>query len=228
MTARVPFAVDARAALRAFVVSSPLLGAVAGCAPHHEPVDERSVARGAVFDAAPDGGGVVVVESDAGGCGETVITDPAPSANHVAIGTPLIYPTMPPVGGDHYPLWAEFRTYDRPIDHGYLVHSLEHGAVIFWYRCASREACPGLASQIEAVAASLAPDPLCAGVPGVSRRIIVVPEPALLAVVAASSWGHGGSWTCVDPGKLRGFVEAHYDRATESTCAPGIVPPARP
>jgi hypothetical protein len=217
-------------AAAASIAASLVAVAGVGCAPHHEPIDDRPPARGATFDAGPDGGGLVVVETDAGegACSATLITDPAPSANHVAIGMPLTYATMPPVGGDHYPLWADFRFYERPLDHGYLVHALEHGAVVLWYRCASREACPGLASQLEAFAASLPQDPLCAGVPGVLRRLIVVPEPALGAVVAASAWGHGAAWGCVDSAKLRAFVDAHYDRATESTCAPGIVPPARP
>jgi len=215
---------------RSMAVATALASfALAACAPHHEPIDTRPAARGAVFDAGLDGGGLVVVESDAGegGCRETVITDPAPSANHVAIGTPLTFATMPPVGGDHYPLWADFRFYERPVDLGYTVHALEHGAVVLWYRCASREACPGLAAQLEAFASSLPQDPLCASFPGLLRRIIVVPEPNLEAVVAASAWGHGAAWGCPEPSKLRAFVDAHYDRATESTCAPGIVPPPR-
>jgi hypothetical protein len=221
-----------RAALEAFAAFAAFAACLLqpACAPHHEPVDSRPAARGATFDAGADGGGLVIVETDAGesGCREVVITDPSPSANHVPIGAPLTFATMPPVGGDHYPLWADFRAYERPIDLGYTVHSLEHGAVVLWYRCVSREACPGLAGQLEAFAATLPQDPLCASFPGLLRRIIVVPEPNLDTVVAASAWGHGAAWGCVDPAKLRAFVDAHYDRATESTCAPGIVPPPRP
>jgi hypothetical protein len=201
-----------------------------GCAPRHEPIDDRPLAPIVRFDAGTDGGAIVVTETDAGadGCREVRIADPAPSSNHVAIGTPLTFATMPPVGGDHYPVWADFRFYGQPLDLGYLVHSLEHGAVVLWYRCANRDACPALASQLEAFAGTLPDDPLCASSPTVRRRIIVVPEPALEAVVAASAWGHGASWTCVDTSKLLAFVNAHYDRATESTCAPGIEPPPRP
>jgi hypothetical protein len=200
------------------------------CAPHHEPVDTRPRANATPFDAGADAGGIVVNETDAGegGCSVTEIFDPSPSANHVAVGTPLTYATMPPVGGDHYPFWANFENYAAPLDHGYLVHALEHGAVVFWYRCAKRDACPTLASELETLAANLVPnDPLCAPYPTVRRRMIVVPEPKLTSVVAASAWGHAIALGCVDRDRLRTFTLARYDRATESVCAPGIVPPPR-
>ena len=200
------------------------------CAPHHEPVDTRPRATPTPFDAGPDSGGIIVSESDAGdgGCSVTEIFDPAPSANHVPVGTALSYATMPPVGGDHYPFWANFENYAEPLDHGYLVHALEHGAVVFWYRCANREACPTLASELESLAASIVPDdPLCAPYPTVRRRMIVVPEPKLTSVVAAASWAHAIALGCVDRDRLRAFTLARYDRATESVCAPGIVPPPR-
>lgn len=203
---------------------------VAGCAPHHEPLDTRPEAPRRPYDAGPDAGGIVVSEVDggAGGCNQATIYDPNPSANHVAPGTPLVYASMPPVGGDHYGLWADYQNYTYPIDHGYLVHSLEHGAVIFFYRCAAREACPGLASDLETLAETVIPqDPLCAPYPHVRRRIIVVPEPNLTSVVAASAWRHGLALHCVDLAALAAFTLAHYDRATESLCAPGIAPPPR-
>ena len=45
--------------------------------------------------------------------------------------------------------------------------------------------------------------------------VIVCSLPALGAVVAASAWGHGAAWGCLDPAKLRAFVDAHYDRRFE-------------
>ena len=214
-----------------FSVFFGAMGAVAsGCAPHHEPLDDRPLVAATPFDGGVDAGPIVITETDAGdgGCSETTIFEAEPSANHVAIGSPLTYATMPPVGGDHYPLWATFQNYTAPIDPGYLVHSLEHGAVIFWYRCASRDACPGLAGELEAMAATAVDDdPLCAPYPGIRRRIIVVPEPNLPTVVAASAWRHGLNLACVDVARLKAFAGAHYDKATESLCAPGIVPPPR-
>jgi hypothetical protein len=57
--------------------------------------------------------------------------------------------------------------------------------------------------------------------------MIVVPEPNLPSVVAASAWRYGLQLACVDTDTLKAFIAAHYDRATESLCAPGITPPPR-
>ncbi len=214
-------------ALRVVLGFGAAIAGTAACAPHHEPFDGRVAPAPRPFDGGLDAGDLVITDSDGtdGGCPERTIFLPTPSDTHVAVGTPLAYETMPPVGGDHYPMWAAFRSYEQPLDPGYLVHALEHGAVVLWYRCTSRDACPGLASELESFVASLPDDPLCAGMfGGARRRMIVVPEPNLLTVVAASSWGHGWASDCVDTSRLRAFVDAHYDRATESTCAPGIVP----
>jgi len=217
------------ARVAALSVAAFALAAVA-CAPHHEPVDDRPVVDPKPFDAGMDAGAIVVTETDAGdgGCGETDIFEANPAANHVPVGTPLSYATTPPVGGDHFSLWADFQNYTAPIDAGYIVHSMEHGAVVLWYRCATRDACPGLATELENLAAATVPqDPMCAPYANVRRRIIVVPEPNLPTVVAASAWRYGLGLQCVDLPKIAAFIVAHYDRATESLCAPGITPPPR-
>src|SRR5260370_41524469 len=57
------------------------------------------------------------------------------SGGHVPVGTHVAYSTNPPTGGQHYDTTAHAGFYDTsnaPTD-GYLVHSLEHGAVVLWY-----------------------------------------------------------------------------------------------
>lgn len=54
------------------------------------------------------------------------------SANHVdAAITPS---ALPPLGGDHDPVWQNCGTYDEPVPVANAVHSLEHGAVWVAYR----------------------------------------------------------------------------------------------
>ena len=54
------------------------------------------------------------------------------SANHVEA---TIAPTaLPPLGGDHDPVWQNCGTYDEPVPVANAVHSLEHGAVWVAYR----------------------------------------------------------------------------------------------
>jgi uncharacterized protein DUF3105 len=49
--------------------------------------------------------------------------------SHVASCAPVRYLSQPPSSGTHYPSWAVFRVYDKPVPWGFLVHDLEHGAV---------------------------------------------------------------------------------------------------
>jgi hypothetical protein len=61
-----------------------------------------------------------------------VQTIDVPSRNH----TDLVqtYPQVPPVGGDHAPVWQNCGFYDAPIYKETGVHSLEHGAVWITFR----------------------------------------------------------------------------------------------
>ena len=66
-----------------------------------------------------------------------------PSRDHVADGTlPGPYNSNPPAGGAHYATSYPAKFYQETdlatlpkYPQGYLVHSLEHGYVIFWYNC---------------------------------------------------------------------------------------------
>ncbi len=53
---------------------------------------------------------------------------------HVAPGTMIIYRTYPPSSGPHYPSTAPYGFSDVEIPEGYFVHSMEHGAVVLYYR----------------------------------------------------------------------------------------------
>lgn len=49
------------------------------------------------------------------------------SANHVQTTTDSS--SLPPLGGDHDPVWQNCGIYDEPVPTANAVHSLEHGAV---------------------------------------------------------------------------------------------------
>lgn len=46
---------------------------------------------------------------------------------------PVAYDPVPPVGGDHHPVWQNCGFYDEPVVPEHAVHSLEHGAVWITY-----------------------------------------------------------------------------------------------
>jgi len=160
--------------------------------------------------------------SSKGACDATVQSWPDEGANHFEPGTALTYCTKPPSSGDHYSQWAAYRVYDKPVPYGYLVHSLEHGAVVILYKCASGS-CPTVQSQIVAVVNARPVDPLC--VDPIKRRVIVAPDPALDIEVGASSWGWTYRATCVNAASLGKFIDDHYAKASEDFCGDGVVPP---
>jgi len=84
------------------------------------------------------------VAADAAGC-DAAATHPASgNQNHVADGTKVTYDRTPPDSGPHYASPAPFtkRFYtaeDRPAVET-LVHNLEHGYTVVWYRDSAPQA----------------------------------------------------------------------------------------
>ena len=138
---------------------------------------------------------------------------------HVAEGTAVTYDSNPPSSGPHYPTWANFQEYAQPVADGYLVHSMEHGAVLLLYRCASAAACPEIVAALRTVRAGIPTDPLCD--PGIRVRVILAPRPSLETAVAAAAWGFTYEADCVDAASLTQWGIDHYAKAPENFCSPG-------
>lgn len=145
-------------------------------------------------------------------------------ATHVPVCTEVAYQTNPPSSGDHWGVWAEFRTYDEPVPREMLVHNLEHGAVVMRHRC--EDACPDVTDAFEQVAVDFGVDELCVSSPtGAARsRIIITPDPELDAPIGLSAWRATYVATCIDPESLLAFVEEHYAKGPENLCAEGKDP----
>lgn len=91
--------------------------------------------------------------------------------SHVA--QPVAYEQVPPVGGDHAPVWTNCAAYEQPTTAEQSVHSLEHGAVWVTYR-------PDLpADQVTALTA------LTEG----QDYALLSPFEGLPSPVVASAWG---------------------------------------
>lgn len=151
-------------------------------------------------------------------CEVAVGQAPAGGAAHVALCSPLGFDTRPPSHGDHYPIWADFKSYDAPVPWGHLVHDLEHGAVVIAYRCDA--ACPDLVAALTGLIADRPADPLCTGTRA-RNRMILVPDPTLDVPLAAVAWGHVYRSSCLDRPSLGAFIDAHYGHAPEDLCAGG-------
>jgi Protein of unknown function (DUF3105) len=136
---------------------------------------------------------------------------------HMALCSPLIYATNPPSSGNHYPIWAAYRTYTQPFLPGFWVHSLEHGAVVIGYHCP--EGCADEVARAQAFIDALPAD--CGSPP---RRVILLPNPGLDVRFAASAWGFTLRADCFDEPSFAAFVAAHYAHGLEDICTDGVDP----
>ena len=130
---------------------------------------------------------------------------PTAQASHVPEGTdPGAYNSDPPSSGRHYPTQAFAGFYDEeqaasfnPFPGGYLVHSLEHGYVIFWYDCEQLVAadCEDLKADIQQVMGRVG-----------NYKVIGFPWASLDVPVAMTSWGRLLQFEQFDPDLAEIFV----------------------
>lgn len=168
-------------------------------------------------DAAPD---VDAANADAGACNVHIDAVPVMASPHVPEGTPVVYSSNPPSSGPHYDRWANFQELTHPVDDGYLVHSMEHGAVLLLYACQGT-ACDAIVPALRAVRDGVPTDPLCDS--AIRTRVILAPRAANSVAVAAAAWGYVYRADCVDSASLTSFILDHYAKAPENFCAAGQV-----
>jgi hypothetical protein len=150
---------------------------------------------------------------------------------HVACTPPPVYGTNPPSSGNHYPVWADYKTYATPVPWGHLMHSLEHGAVIIVYNCpggcaaevARAQALIDTLPPVDGLAAGVGPlelgqvDPTCAA--PTKRRLILAPDPKLDVRWAATAWTWTLKSSCFDEAAFAAFIKAHSDQMPEDFCS---------
>lgn len=161
------------------------------------------------------------------GCAIVVDDHSLLDSPHVAIDTPVTYNSNPPTSGPHYPVWAAFQEYQKPVDRRYYVHDLEHGAVVLAYNCqaagdagSAATACNAIVEGLRAAVAALPDDPLCDG-EGVRVRYVITPDPLLDVPIAAAAWGTSYRAQCLDVPSLVEFLKTTYGQGPESLCGNG-------
>jgi hypothetical protein len=188
---------------------------LAGCGPPEE-ADEDGLVDVELFSPAQ------VPLAPATTCTVKIGRDPAEGASHLDVCSETSYVTHPPAAGSHYRQWADFATYDAPVPWGYLVHSLEHGAVVLVHSCDAAE-CPEVLDAFARIH-DATDDPLCRDHPN-ANRIVTVYDPSVEVPIAAVAWGHAYRATCLDEASLTAFVEEHYAQAPENLCFAGVASP---
>jgi hypothetical protein len=141
--------------------------------------------------------------------------------DHVAVCSYVVYGTKPPSSGDHYPIWAAYKTYSAPIPEGFFVHNLEHGTVVLTYNCPA--GCDSDVAAAQTMLDALPADPECAAQgSAVRRRSLMTPDPNLDVAFAASAWGWTLRAKCFDPVAFQAFALKHYNQGREDICADGL------
>lgn len=137
---------------------------------------------------------------------------------HVPEGQPIYYQNIPPRGGPHY--GSPYPTYGvvtEPVQPGYWVHNLEHGAVVVLYRC--DDPCPDLVVRFQDLYASLPPNQNSTSR---SPRLLVLPYAGLPAPIAMVTWGESIFLDRFDAEVIRDFYMQYIDRGPE--CRNGRCP----
>jgi hypothetical protein len=135
------------------------------------------------------------------------------SRDHISSNVvPGPYTTDPPAGGAHYSsdfpakFYQEADLVSLPKNpEGYLVHSLEHGYVIFWYNCQIPNTdCSALKQTIQKVMDETG-----------STKLIAFPWTSMDTSLAITSWGRILKFLKPDPVQMKQFVERNRGQAPE-------------
>lgn len=169
-------------------------------------------------DAAPD----AEATSDASTDSMPMTTCKVTQAEQVDEGTPHVaecssatWGSNPPSSGRHYDRWVEYGTYEAPIPWGFLVHNLEHGAIVYSYNCP--QGCAEELAALKAMVATLI-DPTCG-----KARVVIVPDPALDVKFAASAWRWTLKADCLQAADFKAFFAERVGRSPEpDVCQDGI------
>ncbi len=131
-------------------------------------------------------------------------------ANHVPEGTKEEYSTNPPTSGPHYANSQPAGIYDKPVPDGNLIHSMEHGAVILWFKPSgntNNQPAEGDELDVERL------KQIFSSV-SVSKKIMV-PRDSLDVPIALTSWGRLLKLQTIDEGQIKNFMETNENRGPE-------------
>jgi hypothetical protein len=122
-----------------------------------------------------------------------------------------------PASGNHWGAWAKWDSiYDTPVKTGFVLHNLEHGGIVFSYKCSSpndSQACKDARDQLVAIAQT-------AGGP----RVIVTPDPSQPTMFAVRAWRYAYTSDCFDKDSAAAFAKKHYRNGREDLDADPPIP----
>ncbi|CAN5395152.1 hypothetical protein BH09ACT12_BH09ACT12_30880 [soil metagenome] len=154
-----------------------------------------------------DDDAVAVADSDSGVVDlRDVVTFTELGRDHVTAS--VTYDSLPPAGGEHFPIWLDGGVYDEPVRDEFAVHDLEHGAFWFAYDADALED-----DEVAALADQL------------PENGIMTPYVGLDAPVVVTVWEAQLALTGVDDPRLALFLDEYAGGPTApepfASCAGG-------
>ena len=131
----------------------------------------------------------------------------APSEQAVEVTSALhvpgevAYADVPPAGGNHNGCWGKWGVHERELADERFVHNLEHGGIVFLYRCP--EGCDEAVSTLREVVRT-------------RDLALLTPYAALPTRFAVVAWGYRLISDCLDRAAFERFYDAHRDMGLES------------
>jgi hypothetical protein len=131
----------------------------------------------------------------------------APDAQRVEVMSALhvtgdvVYPDPPPAGGNHNGCWGTWGVHESELADERWVHNLEHGGVVFLYRCPD-----GCSAELASLRAFVEGHDLA----------LLTPYAQLPTKFGVVSWGHRLLSDCFDGAAFERFYDAHRDMGLES------------
>jgi hypothetical protein len=133
------------------------------------------------------------------------LTEEEVAAIEAGTQSPPDYSSVPATSGTHAPNWAPCGIFRQQILEIYVVHTLEHGAVVAYYR--PTDVTGDALAGLEELARDL------------STHIIVMPYPEMTTPVALVAWGHLAARPALDLDEVRAFWAEYAQRGPESGIA---------
>lgn len=131
---------------------------------------------------------------------------PDEGKSHVPESEAITYKNYPPSSGTHYDSTAEYGFSDKEIAEGKLVHDLEHGAVVLYYK---PDLPPDVVSNLRQ-----AYDKLPAAKYG-KVKLVITPYAKLQTPLAMATWTRVQSFSEFNFDQIKAFYQALVDKGPE-------------
>lgn len=126
---------------------------------------------------------------------------------HVPEGQPVVYNSVPPVGGPHWPSPASWGASSVQLPNERVVHNLEHGGIVIDYNAISTDD----QAKLKAIMTAYPRDQF-----GEVKIVLQPLDKIATGTIALTAWGWRELLPSYNEAAIRAFLDAHMNRCCES------------